>query len=429
MCSLIVRGARPIFCAVSRPLNKVTAIKMSSSSLTQDEVSRYSRQLIMPEIGVAGQKRMKETSVLVVGCGGLGCPASLYLTAAGIGQIGLIDADKVELSNLHRQVLHTEDRIGIDKTDSAVQALKPLNHNVNLKPITTKLTRANALEIVSEYDIVVDATDNVVARYLINDACVLTGKPLVSGSALRFDGQLTVYHYNETSPCYRCLFPTPPPAGTVTNCSDGGVIGVVPGIIGTLQALEVIKIAAGLEPAYAGQMLLFDGQSGQFRHIKIRNKRPDCAVCSPKATIGKELIDYEQFCGTPPCVTGLSILLPFERLSVTEYKEQVMDVKKDHVLIDVRPKVEQDIVKLPHSETIPLGELTSGTEGINRVTNLISKAGTKNVYVMCRRGNASQKAVRFLKDHLTLQDDLEIKDLVGGIEAWRKQIDSSIPSY
>ena len=403
---------------------------MSSSSLTNDEVSRYSRQLIMPEIGVAGQKRMKETSVLIVGCGGLGCPASLYLTAAGIGKIGLIDADKVEISNLHRQVLHTEDRVGLPKTESAIQSLSKLNHNVDLEPITTKLTRTNAIDIISKYDIIVDATDNVVARYLINDACVLSGKPLVSGSALRFDGQLAVYNYNQTSPCYRCLFPTPPPAGTVTNCSDGGVIGVVPGIIGSLQALETIKIAAGLEPAYAGILLLFDGRSGQFRNIKIRSKKPDCAVCSENATIGKELIDYEQFCGTPVCSTGLSILLPFERLSVTEYKEQVMDVKKDHILIDVRPKVEQDIVKLDHSETIPLAELTNGREGIERVSKLLSQAGTNNIYVICRRGNASQKAVRFLKDNLAMSgDDLEIKDLVGGITAWREQIDSSIPSY
>lgn len=384
----------------------------------------------MPEIGVAGQKRMKETSVLIVGCGGLGCPASLYLTAAGIGRIGLIDADNVEISNLHRQVLHTENRVGLPKTESAVQSLSQLNHNVDLEPITMKLTRANAIEIISKYDIIVDATDNVVARYLINDACVLSGKPLVSGSALRFDGQLTVYNYNKSTPCYRCLFPTPPPAGTVTNCSDGGVIGVVPGIIGSLQALETIKLAAGLEPSYAGVLLLFDGRSGQFRNIKIRSKKSDCAVCSANATVGEDLIDYEKFCGTATCSTGLNILLPFERLSVTEYKEQVMDAKKDHVLIDVRPQVEQDIVKLPHAETIPLGELTNGRNGIDRVSKLISEAGTKNVYFICRRGNASQKAVRFVKDNLSGSDDeLEVKDLVGGLTAWRDLIDPSIASY
>ena len=402
---------------------------MSTSSLSHDEVARYSRQLIMPEIGVTGQKRLKETSVLIVGCGGLGCPASLYLTAAGIGKIGLVDADKVEISNLHRQVLHTEDRVGIEKTASAVQALKPINHNVDLKPHTVKLTRENALEIVSDYDIVVDATDNVVARYLINDACVLSGKPLVSGSALRFDGQLTVYHYNEASPCYRCLFPTPPPVGTVVNCSDGGVIGVVPGIIGTLQALETIKIAAGLEPAYAGQMLLFDGLSGQFRHIKIRKKNPNCAVCGPNATIGKELIDYHEFCGTPVCQTDWKILLPFERVTVNEYKDKVLDGRKEHILIDVRPKVEQEIVKLPHSETIPFSELT-GKQGVSKVSNLLTKTGIRNVFVMCRKGNASQKAVRFLKDHLTLEgEELEIKDLIGGLDEWKDRIDPSIPSY
>lgn len=402
---------------------------MAQSTLSNEEIQRYSRQLILPEIGVEGQKRLKSASVLIVGAGGLGCPASQYLAAAGFGRIGLIDADVVEMSNLHRQILHREDRIGVPKTDSVIQSLKSLNSNVTFDNLNTKLQAGNAVGIVKDYDIVIDATDNVVARYLISDVCVLTGKPLVSGSALRFDGQLTVYNYDKNTPCYRCLFPTPPPPGTVTNCSDGGVLGVVPGIIGSIQAMEAIKLAVGMRPAYAGTMLLFDGLSGVFRNIRIRSKAKNCISCSENKTIGPELVDYETFCGTATCVTtGLKILMPFERLSVTDYKKDVLDENVDHVLIDVRPKVEADIVKLPHAVSYPLSELTStdGT-GLKYVRSLLEEK--KQVYVMCRRGNASQKAVRFLKDHVAHETESEIKDLTGGLEAWRTEIDHSIPSY
>lgn len=407
-----------------RPLSS----KKMATTLSADEVARYSRQLILPEIGVEGQKKLKSSSVLIVGCGGLGCPSSLYLTAAGFGKIGLVDADVVETSNLHRQVLHREDTVGIPKTTSAEKELLALNSNVSFEKFSTRLTKSNALDIIRNFDIVIDATDNVIARYLISDACVLTGKPLVSGSALRFDGQLTVYNFDQNSPCYRCLFPTPPPPGTVTNCSDGGVIGVVPGIIGTLQAMEAIKIAVGMRPSYAGTMLLYDGLEGRFRNIKIRSKRSDCIACSDKRTLDHHLMDYEAFCGQQTCAPqGLKILLPFERVQVTEYKREVLDAKVDHVLIDVRPKVEQDIVKLPHSVTIPLQELTKNTEGLKFVEDQLQKK--KPVYVMCRKGNASQKAVRFLKDNLTVVDPSDIKDLEGGLEAWIKEVDQSLPVY
>ena len=403
---------------------------MASSSLTSDEIGRYSRQLILPEIGVNGQKKLKESSVLIVGVGGLGCPASLYLTAAGFGKIGLIDADSVDLSNLHRQVLHRENGIGTLKTQSALNNLSGLNSNVDFETFETRLSRENALDIIKKFDIVIDATDNVIARYLISDACVLTGKPLVSGSALRFDGQLTVYNYDSSTPCYRCLFPSPPPPGTVTNCSDGGVLGVVPGIIGSIQAMEAIKIAVGLKPSYAGSMLLMDGLSGVFRSIKIRSKKDDCIACSEKRTLTAELMDYETFCGTQSCPQqqGLKILLPFERISVMDYKSEILDKETDHILIDVRPKLEQDIVKLPHSVTLPLGDLTKGVEGLKLVQEFLETK--KSVYVMCRRGNASQRAVRFLKDNLPpVEGRDDIKDLVGGLEAWAKDVDTSIPSY
>lgn len=405
-------------------------VRSMASSLSQDEVQRYSRQLILPEIGVSGQKKLKESSVLIVGCGGLGCPASVYLTAAGFGKIGLIDADIVDLSNLHRQILHRENTVGKFKTQSVLNNLSGLNSNVNFETFETRLTRENAIETVSKFDIVVDATDNVIARYLISDACVLTGKPLVSGSALRFDGQLTVYNYDATTPCYRCLFPRPPPPGTVTNCSDGGVLGVVPGIIGSIQAMEAIKIAVGIRPAYAGSMLLMDGLSGMFRTIKIRGKKSDCVACSENKTITKELCDYEAFCGTQTCPQqqGLKILLPFERMDVKEYKTEVLDAGEDHVLIDVRPQVDQDIVKLPHSVSLPLGQMTQGTEALKFVQEMLEKK--KKVYVHCKKGNASQKAVRFLKDNLPdVEGRDDIKDLVGGIEEYAKQIDPSIPLY
>lgn len=402
---------------------------MTQSTFSNDEVQRYSRQLILPEIGMDGQRKLKSASVLIVGAGGLGCPASQYLAAAGIGRIGLMDADVVEMSNLHRQILHRENGIGTPKTESVIQSLAALNSNVMFDNLPEKLSRENALQTVQKYDIVVDATDNVVARYLISDVCVLAGKPLVSGSALRFDGQLTVYNYDEHTPCYRCLFPTPPPPGTVTNCSDGGVLGVVPGIIGSIQALETIKLAVGMRPAYAGIMLLFDGLTGVFRNIRIRSKARNCASCSANRSIGPELMDYESFCGTQTCSTGgLKILLPFERLSVHEYKNQVLDRDVDHILIDVRPKVEADIVKLDHALSVPLPDLTKadGT-GLRVVRDALAEK--KQVYVMCRRGNASQKAVRFLKDRLAEETESEIKDLTGGLDAWRTEIDPSIPSY
>uniref|UniRef100_A0A663EMS3 Molybdenum cofactor synthesis 3 n=1 Tax=Aquila chrysaetos chrysaetos TaxID=223781 RepID=A0A663EMS3_AQUCH len=261
------------------------------ASLNAADILRYSRQLVLPELGVRGQLLLARSSVLVVGCGGLGCPLAQYLAAAGVGRLGLVDHDVVETSNLHRQVLHGEARRGLPKALSAAAALRLLNSTVQYVPYCGALSPRTALELVRQYDVVADCSDNVPTRYLVNDACVLAGKPLVSGSALRLEGQLIVYNY-QGGPCYRCLFPKPPPPETVTNCADGGVLGVVPGIVGCIQALEVLKIASGMGSSFSQFMLMFDAREGRFRNIKLRPKKPDCAVCGDNPSVTC-LQDYE----------------------------------------------------------------------------------------------------------------------------------------
>ncbi|KAF5909706.1 adenylyltransferase and sulfurtransferase MOCS3, partial [Clarias magur] len=311
------------------------------TSLTNDDIMRYSRQLLLPELGVKGQMNILNTSVLVVGCGGLGCPLALYLAAAGIGRLGLLDYDEVELSNLHRQILHTERTLGLPKAQSAA-------HNLSSSLLRMLYNSSNS--------ILLHCADNVPTRYLVNDACVLSGKPLVSASALRMEGQLTVYNY-DGAPCYRCLYPVPPPPETVTNCSDGGVLGVVVGVMGCLQALEVLKIASGQKSSFGQQLLMFDAQDGRFRCIKLRAKKAGCAVCGETPTV-TELQDYESFCGssaTDKC-QRLNLLSAEQRVSVQEYKS-ILDCGTPHLLLDVRPKVEVDICHLPVSINIPLSSL------------------------------------------------------------------------
>ena len=268
-----------------------------------------------------------------------------------------------------------------------------------------------------------------------SDACVLLKKPLVSGSALRFEGQVTVYNYGQDTPCYRCVFPQPPPAGTVTNCADGGVLGVVPGIIGNLQAIEAIKIAAGIPPAYAGVLLLYEGLSGKFRHVQLRKRKDDCISCGKNPTITTDLMDYDAFCGvTCGSTTGVKILGPEERVTVQEYNS-VLQSKQPHVLIDVRPQLQQDIIKLDNAISIPLGQIVK-EDGLQMVQDLIDKTfdekatEPKKIFVMCRRGNASQKAVRELKNKLNIEEDnLDIKDIIGGIEKWSVEVDPELPMY
>ncbi|XP_061174643.1 adenylyltransferase and sulfurtransferase MOCS3-like [Saccostrea echinata] len=411
----------------------------SRTSLTNAEIGRYSRQLILPEIGVQGQLKLANTSVLVVGAGGLGCPAGIYLAAAGLGRIGIVDYDEVELSNLHRQILHTEGKVGVAKSSSAASACSQLNSLVQCVPYRVQLDSSNALQIIKNitfltlciYDIVLDASDNVATRYLLNDACILSKKPLVSGSALRFEGQLTVYGY-KGGPCYRCLYPKPPPPETVTNCSDGGVLGVVPGIIGSMQALEAIKIACEMGSSFCQKMLLFDGQEGTFRTIKLRSKQPSCIVCGDHPEI-TELIDYQQFCGAraDDKEKSLHLLETENRITVQEYK-QILDSGQKHVLIDVRMPVEMEICQLPTAAyNLPVNCVERGDNLASLKDHIQSRsAGEQSfpVYVVCRRGNDSQIAVQKLKNHFK-SESIQFKDIAGGLYAWAKHIDINFPVY
>ncbi|ESO83505.1 hypothetical protein LOTGIDRAFT_133196 [Lottia gigantea] len=407
---------------------------LNNKELDNDDISRYSRQLILPEIGVQGQIRLKNSKILIVGAGGLGCPAAIYLSAAGVGILGIVDYDEVEISNLHRQILHAESRVGLPKSQSAFITCHGLNSKVDFVPYHLALDSSNALQIISKYDIVLDATDNVATRYLLNDACVLADKPLVSGSALRFEGQLTVYNHDK-GPCYRCLYPKPPPPETVTNCSDGGVLGVVPGIIGCLQALEAIKIAAGISTSFSERMLLFDGIDGLFRNIRLRGRQVNCPICGDNPTITK-LIDYEEFCGAKATDKDkdISLLQENQRLSSKEYKRLLVN-KTPHILIDVRQPVELDICQLPNPNTIniPVSHLKK-EEKMKEVKTSIDQLNsncdiTVPIIVVCRRGNDSQAAVNELKNILSDKDNITIQDIRGGLHAWAKQVDPNFPVY
>lgn len=409
----------------------------ASHSLSNEEIMRYSRQLLLPEFSVQGQLNLSKTSVLVVGCGGLGCPLAQYLAAAGIGRVGLLDYDEVELSNLHRQVLHGEENQGQAKALSAANVVKRLNSTVECVPYHMQLSQENALQLIQQYDIVADCSDNVPTRYLVNDACVLSGKPLVSASALRMEGQLTVYNYCG-GPCYRCLYPVPPPPETVTNCSDGGVLGVVPGIMGCLQALEVLKIASGLGSSCGQQLVMFDALETRFRSIKLRPKQTNCAVCGENPSV-TQLVDYEAFCGsaaTDKC-QKLNLLSRDQRITVKEYKT-ILDSVDPHILLDVRPSVEVDICHLPFSLNIPLSSLEERkSDQIQLLRDRISQlkqqmAGDNRppVFVVCKLGNFSQKAVTILEEMSGSEvDRITVKDICGGLMAWANTVDPTFPQY
>ncbi|KAM0018569.1 putative transferase [Helianthus debilis subsp. tardiflorus] len=401
--------------------------------LTPDMIYRYSRQLLLPSFGVQGQSNLLKSSILVIGAGGLGSPALLYLAACGVGKLGMVDHDVVELNNLHRQIIHGEAYIGKSKVESAAAACRSINSTTEIVEHKEALRTSNAIEIVSKYDIVIDATDNAPSRYLISDCCVLLGKPLVSGAALGLEGQLAVYNYNG-GPCYRCLFPTPPPTTACQRCSDSGVLGVVPGVIGCLQALEAIKLASLVGEPLSGRMLLFDALSAKVRIVKIRGRSLQCEACGENGLTQQQFqqFDYEKFTQSPLAVAPLKLklLTSDSRISSKEYDELIKK-GSPHVLIDVRPSHHYKITSLPESINIPLANLESRLAEVSSELKSVQESnGTLNdsdagLYVVCRRGNDSQRAVQLLhKLGFT-----SAKDIVGGLESWAREVDPKFPTY
>jgi adenylyltransferase/sulfurtransferase len=378
--------------------------------LSKEEILRYSRHLIIPEVGLQGQKKLKGASVLLIGAGGLGSPLALYLAAAGIGRIGIVDFDVVDETNLQRQIMHSTEDVGRSKLDSARESITSINPNVKVETYPVRLSSQNALEILKDYDVIVDGTDNFPTRYLVNDACVLLGKPNVYGSIFRFDGQVTVFD-STRGPCYRCLYPTPPPPGLVPSCAEGGVLGVLPGIIGTLQALETIKLILGEGEPLIGRLVLFDALKFQFREFALK-KNPECPVCGTAPSI-HQLLDYEQFCGVEPTVKP-KFIFGAPEISVEELKSR-LDQGDDLFILDVREPNEYEIANLG-GHLIPLGELPE------RIAEL---KPYKEIIVHCKSGGRSARAVRFLQK----AGFTNAKNLAGGIDAWSQRIDPSIPRY
>ena len=381
--------------------------------LSNDEIRRYSRHLIMPEVTLTGQQRLKAASVLCIGTGGLGSPVALYLAAAGVGRIGLVDYDVVEAHNLQRQVIHGTSQIGALKVDSARQRLLDLNPDIEVITHNEIFSSANALQLAQPYDILIDGTDNFPTRYLVNDVCVLLDKPNVYGSIFRFEGQVSVF-WAKHGPCYRCLFPAPPPPGLVPSCAEGGVLGVLPGTVGTLQATEAIKLILGIGAPLVGRLLLYDALAMTMEEVKLR-KNPDCVICGKQPTIS-ELIDYEQFCGMPAHDQGAAQLANgVPEITVQELHTKL---KEHHVLriLDVREPHEWQIVRLEQAELIPLGELQA---------HLSELDSTADHVVLCRSGARSAKAVELL-----LASGIKrVKNLKGGILAWAREVDTTLPLY
>jgi molybdopterin/thiamine biosynthesis adenylyltransferase/rhodanese-related sulfurtransferase len=379
-------------------------------TLSKEEIRRYSRHLIMPEVGMDGQRKLKSASVVLIGAGGLGSPLAMYLAAAGVGRIGIVDFDVVDSSNLQRQVAYSTADIGKPKLEAAKERILGINPNVHVDTYGTPLTSENALGILKDYDVIIDGTDNFPTRYLVNDASVLLGKPNVYGSIFRFEGQASVFYAKE-GPCYRCLYPEPPPPGLVPSCAEGGVLGVLPGIVGTIQATEAIKLIVGQGDPLIGRLLLFDALTMKFRELKLR-KNPACPVCGESPTI-HELIDYEAFCGVEPPPTNGKSMRQWE-ITPEELKAK-LDRKDDVFILDVREPHEVEISNIG-GYLIPLGELP------NRVNELDS---SKEIVAYCHTGRRSQRAVDFLRE----AGFKKIKNLVGGIEAWSTRIDPSVPRY
>ncbi len=382
----------------------------ASAALSNEEVARYSRHLILPEVGMEGQLKLKQAKVAMIGAGGLGAPLGLYLAAAGVGRVGLVDFDVVDTSNLQRQVIHGTKDIGRKKLDSASDRMRDINPNIEIDKFDTGLTSENALEILRDYDIVVDGTDNFPTRYLVNDACVLLKKPNVYGSIYRFEGQATVFAY-EDGPCYRCLYPEPPPPGLVPSCAEGGVLGILPGIIGVIQATEAVKIILGIGDTLKGRLLLYDALGMRFRELKLR-RDPDCPVCGDHPTVTK-LIDYQEFCGirpmaSKPTPTGDAI----DAIAL----KQKLDRGDNFVLLDVREPHEYAIARIPNSRLIPLGELPKHLNELDPEADIVAH---------CRSGMRSQNAVDLLKAN----GFKHVRNMTGGILAWSDKVDPSVPKY
>ncbi len=380
--------------------------------LSNDEIARYSRHLILPEVGMEGQQKLKAAKVLCVGTGGLGSPLALYLAAAGIGTLGLVDFDVVDSSNLQRQIIHSTKDVGRSKIDSATEKLQALNPFLNVVKHEAMLTSQNALEIISQYDIVADGTDNFPTRYLVNDACVLTGKPNAYGSIFRFEGQASVFA-TEQGPCYRCLYPEPPPPGLVPSCAEGGVLGILPGLVGVIQATEVIKLILGKGEPLIGRLLLVNALDMRFRELKLR-RNPDCPVCGTHPTVTK-LIDYQQFCGImPEPKTPTPVVNGIPQMSVQEFKRR-RDAGEEIFLLDVREPFEHQIAQIG-GHLIPLNELP------DRVDELSPE---KEIVVHCKSGGRSQRAAEFLAKN----GFARLHNLAGGITAWANEIDPSVRKY
>lgn len=380
-----------------------------STTLSNEEIQRFSRHLILPEVGMEGQIKLKDAKVLLVGTGGLGAPLGLYLAAAGIGTIGLVDFDVVDLSNLQRQVIHGTKDVGRPKIDSAADRMLDINPNLKIVKHEVPLTSENAREIVEQYDLVADGTDNFPTRYLVNDVCVLTNKPNVYGSIFRFEGQSSVFA-TEDGPCYRCLYPEPPPPGLVPSCAEGGVLGILPGVVGLIQATEVVKIILGIGQTLKGRLMLYDALNMKFRELKLR-RNPDCP--SGKCSVVKELIDYKQFCGIPD--QPPAPVISTSDLSPVEVKSMI-DSGEDFILIDVREPHEYQIASIPKATLMPLGQLPMRLSELSKDSNIVCH---------CKSGARSAKAVDLLKQN----GFLRVRNMKGGILAWSDTVDPSVAKY
>jgi molybdopterin/thiamine biosynthesis adenylyltransferase/rhodanese-related sulfurtransferase len=387
--------------------------RIESVTLSNDEIARYSRHLIMPEVTLAGQKRLKAARVLCRGGGGGGSPIALYLAAAGVGRMGIVDFDIVDFSNLQRQILHGTEDVGRKKLNSAKDRIKDVNPNVQVDLHDCLFTSENARRLVEPYDIVIDGTDNFPTRYLSNDICVFLKKPNVYGSIFRFEGQATVFAPHLGGPCYRCMFPEPPPPGMVPSCAEGGVLGVLPGMIGVMQAIEAVKLIVGIGEPLIGRLLHFDALKMKFREFKLR-RDPKCPVCSEDPTI-TELIDYDQFCGVPQAAAAEAAEEAVPEISVVELQTKLA-AREDFLLLDVREPYEYEIARIPGAKLIPLGELPS------RMSELDS---AQEIALHCKTGRRSAQALRALRE----AGFSKLTNVRGGIEAWANEVDPSVPKY